>query len=356
MKSSLILSLLFATTLAAQAPPEILSINPISGPTTGGTAVAIVGRNLGLPPNFACVLPCPARVRFGDTEVVVQQETNTLLVAITPSHPAGVVDVTVRTGDGRTVTEPSAFTYTSGTAAGFERVMVPIYLDGAVPGGHGSSWETEFYLRNNGAENLEVAPWPCEFDFCLPVFPLTKIVLPGQTLRALPVFFQPPTGNPSRVFYLRRNVSAVASMHARIFDRSHDANDAGAEIPIIRDNELLTNTIRLHGVSLQPQFRIMLRVYELGQDESAFRVRVYEEGAGNDAAPLREFELLTVSNETGEFRTQAAYGEYAALSTLMGSADELRVEVEPLTEGSRFWAFIAITNNETQRTTLVTPQ
>jgi hypothetical protein len=356
MKMSLVLSILFATTLAAQAPPEITSITPISGPTTGGTAVAIVGRNLSLPPNFACIVPCPARVRFGDTEVIVQEETQTLLVAVTPAHPAGVVDVSVRTGDGRTVTAPSAFTFVSGTADGFERILVPIYLDGTTMGGHGSAWETEFYLRNNGEENLEVAPWPCEFEVCLPVVPLTKIVLPGQTLRELPVFFRPLNGNPSRLFYVRRNVSAVASMNARIFDRSRDAIDAGAEIPIIRDNELLTNTVRLHGVNVEEQFRIMLRVYEVGQDEARFRVRVFEENAGRGATPLREFEMQTRSNETGEFRTLAAYAEDGTLSTLVGSADEVRVEVEPLTEGSRFWAFIAITNNDTQRTTLITPQ
>jgi hypothetical protein len=356
MKWFFFLSLLFAATLNAQAPPEITSITPPSGLTTGGTVVAIVGRNLSLPPNFACIVPCPARVRFGSNEVVVQEETNTLLVAVTPAHPAGVVDVTVLTGDGRTVTAPSAFTYVSGTAGEYERILVPIYLDGPTPGGHGSSWETTFYLRNNGAQNLEVAPWPCEFDVCLPVFPLTKIVLPGQTLRALPIFFSPPTGNPSRLFYVRRNVSDVASMHARIFDRSNDASDAGAEIPIVRDNELVTGTVRLHGVTLQSRFRIMLRVYEVGQDQATFRVRVFEEGAGDNAAPLREFEMRTQASETGEFRTQAGYAEYSELSTLLGTADELRVEVEPLTAGSRFWAFVAITNNETQRTTLITPQ
>lgn len=33
-----------------------------------------------------------------------------------------------------------------------------------------------------------------------------------------------------------------------------------------------------------------------------------------------------------------------------------RIEVQPLTAGSRYWAVVSLTNNETQLVTLVTPQ
>lgn len=33
----------------------------------------------------------------------------------------------------------------------------------------------------------------------------------------------------------------------------------------------------------------------------------------------------------------------------------LSIEIEPRTAGSEFWAFVSITNNETQHLTLVTP-
>lgn len=38
------------------------------------------------------------------------------------------------------------------------------------------------------------------------------------------------------------------------------------------------------------------------------------------------------------------------------SSPFVRVEVEPLGEGARFWAFVSVTNNETQHVTLITPQ
>jgi hypothetical protein len=33
-----------------------------------------------------------------------------------------------------------------------------------------------------------------------------------------------------------------------------------------------------------------------------------------------------------------------------------RIEITPLTEGSRYWSFVSLTNNDTQIVTLVTPQ
>jgi len=35
---------------------------------------------------------------------------------------------------------------------------------------------------------------------------------------------------------------------------------------------------------------------------------------------------------------------------------ELRLEIEPLTAGLRYWAFVSTTNNATQQVTLITPQ
>jgi hypothetical protein len=34
----------------------------------------------------------------------------------------------------------------------------------------------------------------------------------------------------------------------------------------------------------------------------------------------------------------------------------LRIEIEPLAGTTRYWAFVSITNNETQHVTLVTPE
>jgi hypothetical protein len=356
---TLLLSIFPAAVLAQT--PVIRSIDPSSGPTSGGTLVAITGDDLGA--NVACILPCPPRVTFDNTTVDGEFQSNTVIVARTPAHAAGVVDVRLQTPDGRTVIAPRAFTYTASNEANYERLLLPIYLDGTASGANGSRWKTDFWLRNNGSTALTLAPWPCPpAEVCPAVFPLTETIDAGETLHNLPPFFAAPTPNPSRVLFASTNASDNTSTNLRIFDESRDDIDAGAEIPVVRERDLKTKTTQLHAVPLNGAYRLHLRVYDVAQTEARFLVRVYEEFAGDPDVqlPLTEFELTAKTNQTGEFRSQAAYGDYSALTDLLNNPVPrpalIRIEIQPITEGSRFWAFVSITNNETQRVTLITPQ
>ena len=343
----------------AQAPaPVIRSVVPAEGPAEGGTTVTISGDNLSLPPNFACLLPCPSRVTFGGTRATLVQESNAALVVTTPAHPAGSVDVTVVTGDQRTVTASNAFVYDDITEADYERILLPIYLEVPTPGSNGSIWQTQLWLRNNSANNLTLAPWLCPLGaLCIPQFPLTRTLQPHETLIGLPRVLVP--NNVARLIYVNSAGAADLSAGLRLNETSRSAVDAGTEIPVVRDAALRKTAIHLHGVPRDTNFRAMLRVYELGVDDARFHVSVFEEGSGIDAGSLLdEFELRAIAPETGSFRMHPAYAESAlTLSTPPASRPPtVRVDVEPLTTGSRYWAFVSITNNDTQRVTLVTPQ
>lgn len=348
-----------AATPPAPAQPFIQSVVPALGPSSGGTTVTITGGFFGLPTGFACLLPCPPRVFFGDTLSALENETDFVLVVKTSPHPAGVVDVKVVTGDGRSVTARDGFLYADTAEAAYERMLLPIYLESRVAGRDGTLWETQLWLRNNGANGVTLAPWPCPRGaFCIPVFPLTRTLQPGETLQNLPEITQ---SNPGRVLFVNKDGAADLSAGLRLYEVSHSDTDAGTEIPVVRENELRSRTAHLHNVPLNGRFRIMLRIYDLAAEESRFRVRVYEEAAGgSNELPLTELELTATSLETGTFRFHPAYAEYGALSNLLASPiprpSALRVDVEPLTAGSRYWAFVSITNNDTQRVTLVTPQ
>jgi hypothetical protein len=366
MKSRLslpvLLFLLVPAAVFAQLPnPTIRSIEPISGPVSGGTFVTLIGENLSAPDGFACILPCPPLVTFGDATVEAQYQSSTVIVARTPAHAAGLVDVKFQTPDGRTTTVKSGFAFVSSGEASYERVLLPIYLDGTVPGANGSRWRTDFWLRNNGSEGATLAPWPCpDGAACPAVFPLTRTVNPGETLHALPPFFRPPTANPSRVLFVSRNAARNVTANLRIFDESRSAIDAGAEVPLVRERDFLTATTQLHAVPLNGAYRLMLRVYDVAQTTSRFRVRIYEEFAGSGTAqPMSEFELTATTAQTGDFRYEAAYADYSRITDLLINPiprpSLIRVEVEPLTPGSRFWTFISVTNNDTQRVTLITP-
>ena len=361
MKTLRTLSLLFLLLPAAlyAQNPTITSVSPASGPASGGTQVAITGTNLGLPPGFACILPCPARVSFGTSEVAVIEETNTRLVAVTPAHEAATVAVTVKTGDGRSVTVPAAFTYIGGAEAQYEALLLPVYLDGTVPGNKGSLWKTDFWIRNAGSANVALAPWVCpEGTVCLPVFPLTRPLLPGETLKNLPAMFRPPTNNPARLLYVERSGLPFVHTALRVYDASREGLNAGTDLPIVRNSELRTRGFQLLNVPADARFRQHLRVYDLANTQSRFRVSIYENTTGTSTAqPIHQTELAASTNDSGEFRVAPAYAEIASIQDLLGTsnAQSLRVEIEPLTAGSRFWAFISVTNNDTQFVTLVTP-
>ena len=80
----------------------VSSVSPTSGPTTGGTAVTITGTGF----------QSGATVSFGGkTATNVSVVSTTSLTAITPSHPAGTVSVTVTNPNGQSATLSNAYTY-----------------------------------------------------------------------------------------------------------------------------------------------------------------------------------------------------------------------------------------------------
>ena len=139
--------------------------------------------------------------------------------------------------------------------------------------------------------------------------------------------------------------------------------DAGAEIPVLREEDMLTATAHLMSVPIDQNFRLHLRVYDIKQRESSFHVRVYIQQEGVDAsgaapAPLLQVTLNATTAEEGPFRIRPAYAEYTGFGQLLDldiPLERIRIEVEPETPGSLYWTFVAITNNETQRLTVVTP-
>jgi hypothetical protein len=88
-------------TPGAGIPPVVGSLNPSSGPRSGGTSVAITGKNLAR----------VSSVSFGGVAAtIVDQGSDTYLVAETPAaQSAGAVPVVVETPDGSDATQ--TFTY-----------------------------------------------------------------------------------------------------------------------------------------------------------------------------------------------------------------------------------------------------
>jgi len=358
MKSLLLsLTLLFSLHAIAQAP-TVTSVSPTSGPSAGGTEVTITGTNLLT--KVQCIIPCPARVTFGDVTVDVKSEADKRLVVDTPPHAPGTVDLIVQVSAEEPVRITNGFTYLADHDDDYVEVLLPIYLDGSVKGAYGSEWNTDFWLRNQATDKtLTIAPWPCpENSVCPPVYPLTTTLAPGATLHDLPANFRPPNNNPSRVLYL--NNGDIAAMSLRVADLSRDTQNAGTDLPLIRENQTHSGVMSLFNVPMNTNFRVLLRVYDLAHTSTTFAVRLYDQSVlTGGQLPVHQTTVAASTSQSGDFRTEAAYGELditALLPLKQSWPAAVRIEVEPLDAGSRAWAFASITSNSTQLVTLSTPQ
>lgn len=348
----LILSLI-AGAAWAQTPPapavSISSVSPSSGPTGGGIDVTIHGR--GFEPHIECFVPCPTTVAFGDTKVEPYRVSDTDLTVKAPAHSPGTVDVTVAVPVSGTATATQAFTFSNDSASSWEPILVPVYIDNAAPGANGSLWRTNLWIQNGGTGEVSIIPWPC----AQPPGVCITTLEPGQSIHNLPsIYASFPV--PGRIVYLDRATADDAVMNLRVVDDSGIAVDAGTEVPLVRERNLLTSPTTLLNVPLL-NTRLLLRIYDLYTSDTAFDVKVSLPGG---TVPLAETTLTAVALDSGDFHVTPSYVEYPIAvnlgPVLLAKDASVRVQITPMTPGSRYWAFVSATNNTTNHVTLVTPQ
>jgi serine protease AprX len=97
--------------------PILTGLSPASGPGTGGTAVTILGAN------FSTGATPPTVLFGGVASPSVVVGTSGSLVAVTPAHAAGAVDVTVTNPGGTPGTLGASFTYVASAGTSFHTVV-----------------------------------------------------------------------------------------------------------------------------------------------------------------------------------------------------------------------------------------
>ncbi len=233
-----------------------------------------------------------------------------------------------------------------------ERVLLPI-LTPPVQGAFGSEFHTELRIANDsddtvfllGLDSLGCSP------ICLPaLFPLTLLahqeVGPGDVSL---------NGGPGRfVFIAADQVSSVA-MNLRVHDVNRGGLNYGTEIPIARESDFRTNKIIFVGVPTDPRFRNTLRIYSESEIDVLVKV-------GN-LAPVRVKLTGGLSFPGGIDLSDFFRPAYASFSTFPTGLAPVRVTVEAdpdfvslLPIEIPLWAFITVTNNDTQVISTITPQ
>jgi hypothetical protein len=241
--------------------------------------------------------------------------------------------------------------------ASYEQVLVPLFFWDVVSGANGSLWRTDFVGRNNGAASALA-------------FQLADVAHLPETATSIPaggIFYLRPArdyqnhANPGVFLYVAKAQAANVTFALRIRELSRQAADF-VEVPVVRERDFATGATNLLDVPTGAQSRVHLRIYgaSASADLAELTVRVF---AGD--AKLYE-QVLTLTPPLGgtlafspeTLLPNPAYAELANLTQVAGVANrgDVRVEIAPVTAGLRYWAFLAVTNNATQRVSLITPR
>lgn len=250
-----------------------------------------------------------------------------------------------------------------GTAAALptEKVLVPVFASEPLPGVNGSLWTTDLWASNSGEEISTVGGivWDCLLPECFSPAPLP----PEVTIRTAPL----------AIDALRGTLLTVDSDHPeqtafglRFRDLSRQATTWGTELPLPRQSAFRSSRFSLVDVPVTDGFRQTLRIYELdGTPRSALvRVRLFRIDENRHWVSEGPDELIGEAVRTLSFKTPddlIEYPGYAAVTDLstivpLGDAERLRIEIEPVTEGLRLWAFVTVIHDETQQATVISPQ
>lgn len=233
------------------------------------------------------------------------------------------------------------------------KVLVPVAVAAELPGAFGSRWITRMQVRNNGAQNIVVAPSPdgtggCAITVCPdPVVPARQTVDLRYTAHgAYP--------NPGAFLYVTPGASTT--FNVRIQDLSRQSLTWGTEIPVVREADTFTGTLTLIGIPTDDRFRVALRIYDFdGAFNDPVRLRVF---AGDDTTPIAETQLALSSPSGLSDDSSPGYAQIGSLADAypqLRSTPVARVEIAPLVGGMRIWAFASVTNDDTQHVTTIRP-
>jgi hypothetical protein len=247
----------------------------------------------------------------------------------------------------------------------FERVLFPAWVPAPIAGAGGSRWSAEATIHNPGPNSAAVYPIVVASGRNVgTIEPGTSWVMSFGPNSLFGVGDGSQDDILGRLAFVQRDRAGALVYTNRLPD---------VDLPVVRERDLRTSTLSLSEVPVDARVRLMLRVYDPFQTPGAqVRVRFWSvwQTTNTGAAAFTSMppQLLAERTLTLKVRppagdepsTEPGYAQLAFDRTMFAelppsSNNTIAVDVEPLTEGLRFWAFITATNNETQRVVAIAP-
>ena len=237
-----------------------------------------------------------------------------------------------------------------------EQVLIPLYRSSPLPGANGSLWITELSVYNASEHPVE---WS-QGLFCGIPEGCPDALLPGKAFGQISLLTHAllPHQGSEAFLYLVNPGGPKVHLNLRVRDISRARTDAGTEIPVIREADALTGDTHLLNIPTDGSSRVTLRLYDF---EGRHGPQVFVEVASPTGVILHS-EVVTLL--FGGAWTNERYPPYPSVAVVFGleqigiqnGTETVRVRLEPVEPGMRYWAFATVTNNETQHVTTITPQ
>ena len=226
----------------------------------------------------------------------------------------------------------------------WERILLPVVTRGPVAGAQGSLWETVVTLRNANDQTVIYYPTDCPLvppvpeRFCVQT--LNPQLGAGVTKRVDLLYGGPLFLN------VTRELADRVFVQVRVHDLSRQAESFGTEVPVIRSAQMKTDAGQILDIPRDPRFRLTFRLYaDYPAVDSEIAVRFVSEATAQSHA------LRYTIPAPPEWILATEPLVFPALYRQISDFDADRIEIDPLTPGLRYWAFVSVTNNETQQIT-----
>ncbi|MEA2165589.1 MAG: hypothetical protein QOK37_3716 [Thermoanaerobaculia bacterium] len=304
---------------------------PNYGPLEGGTEIHIVA-------NGFLRFTAP-QVFFGDVPATrVTLDSANMITAVTPAHAIGLVSVTVRdNGANLTSLEQLAF------APVLEEILIPVALP-PTGASYGTRWVSEISVYNDSDDSV-----PIDREICLAIGWFYDC---SQSARRVPphasMVIEPREHSTTMLLHPPADRAAKLHFNVRLREASRDPDGPGTEIPVVRGHELQQTHVWLPSIPTSARFRTTLRAYTRA---GAITILVRDDASG-ELLYTREIVRPPLPTDGDPFGTET-------LSDVLGPAavrarTKVRIEVEA--HGMPLWALLTLTDNETQRVQIFTPQ
>jgi hypothetical protein len=151
-----------------------------------------------------------------------------------------------------------------------------------------------------------------------------------------------------------RDGAAGLQFSLRVRDLTRQAEALGTEIPIVRERDLRSGAVYFPDIPTDARYRVKLRIYSLQTARAPVEVRFHRMTAPFTQAGSTLVDLSAATRDTPAY----AEVDLEQIFPKLGAQGPFRVEVRPQASSPlpSYWAFISITNNQTQHVTVVTPQ